>query len=58
MDDNWDVYRVIQMAKDRVISRASGYSVIDSYDSTVKVEYNDGDESYADGFWDYHGGDR
>lgn len=49
-------YRFIMEGEENVKSDVDGRLVLEPTDSFAKVEYEDGKESYAKGFTDYHKG--
>lgn len=55
MEDIYNNYRMIEEVKERAVSRGSGMVEYEARDVVGKIEYNDGDERYENGFSDYHG---
>lgn len=55
MEDMFNNYRMIEEAKERVVSRGSGVTEFESYDRVAKIERRSGIEDYGAGFSDYHG---
>lgn len=55
MPDMYDNYRMVEEVKERAVSRGSGSVEYEARDVVGKIEYNNGKESYENGFSDYHG---
>lgn len=55
MENMYNNYRMVEEVKERAVSRGSSSTEFESYDRVAKIEFNDGRESYENGFSDYHG---
>lgn len=51
-------YRFIMRVEDNVVSNDSGRLILEDRDEWAKTEYASGDEEYAEGFVDYHKGNK
>lgn len=54
MPDLYDNYRMVEVSKERAVSRGSSSTEFESYDRVAKIEFNDGREKDLVDFGDYH----